>query len=126
MKILKETLIERLRSRLAPAHAVKMIYTLQRATRQSGIDYMAVKEASEMVERYKNEAKLAIRELRRWETRKAPGSVAGSADKSALEGRILKNMARQNAAHYLDARREYHDLVALALLKYQTAPSNQN
>jgi hypothetical protein len=122
MKILKETLIERLRSRLAPAHAVKMIYTLQRATRHSGIDYMAVKEASEMVERYKNDAKLAIRQLRRWETRKAPGS----ADKSALEGRILKNMARQNAAHYLDARREYHDLVALALLKYQTAPSNQN
>ncbi len=118
MKILKETLIERLRSRLAPAHAVKMIYTLQRATRQSGIDYMAVKEASEMVERYKSETKLAIRQLRRWESRKAPESLA--------EGRILKTIARQNAAHYLDARREYHDLVALALMKYHAAPSNQN
>lgn len=123
MKILKETLFERIRNRFAPASAVRIIAALQRATRNGHIDYLAVKEASEMVERYKLEAKISIRQWRRWQTRRA---IRDMSDALRLqEGRLLLQSARATTSLYLDARRDFLDLVDLALKEVRQAPANQ-
>lgn len=112
MKILKETFFDRIRNRMAPPHAVKTIATLQKM-KGTGIDYLAVKEASEMVERYKLEAKLSIRQFRAWQLRR-PSHAIGEPHHTE-QGRILLHSARASAALYLDARRDYLELVAIAL-----------
>lgn len=112
MKILKETMFERIRNRMAPANAVRVVAALQKL-KGAGIDYLAVKEASEMVARYKLEVRIAIRQYRRWQLCR-PLHVIGEPHHSQ-QGRILLQSARASAALYLDARRDYLDLVNLAL-----------
>lgn len=121
MKILKETWIDRIRNRLAPPHAVKVIARLTRAAHRREMDYMLIKEASEYVERYKLEARLSMKALRSFETRRAVADLIGPLREQ--EGRILRSDAVAKAALYLDARREYHDLVNLAMGRLLT-PAN--
>lgn len=123
MKLLQETLFERIRNRMAPANAVKVITALQRVS-GGGVDYLAVKEASEMVERYKLEARIAIRQYRKWQLRGASHIL--TAPHHAQHGRILLQAARDSAALYLDAHRDYLDLVSLALMKIKTTRTPAN
>lgn len=113
MKILKETLFERIRNRMAPANAVRTIAALQRATNTGDIEYMAVKEASEMLARYKLEAQIAIRTFRSWQTRTAVKAVLEPLKDQ--EGRILQQHARNAVSLYADAKRDYSDLWQLAM-----------
>ena len=110
---MKETLFERIKNRFSRENAVEIITELQRAKSQQTIDYMAVKEASEMVDRYKLHAKLAIRAYRRWKTR----MVLRQINRATLdqEGRLLREAARNASSLYLDARRDYIDLQTMAL-----------
>ena len=113
MKIPKETLFERIRNRLGPANAVKTILTLQKAGYRAEIAYMAVKEASELVDRYKLEARSAIRHLRVWEATEAVRLMM--APSRQQHGQMLARQARAASALYLDARRDYMDLVELSI-----------
>lgn len=122
MKILKETLFERIRNRMAPANAVKVITALQRATHREEIDFMATKEASEMVERYGLETRMAIRDFRRWQTRQVTREMRQPIFEQ--EGRFLKAAARAKASLYLDAKRDYLDLVDLSMSMYGDNPAN--
>jgi hypothetical protein len=130
MKILKATLLERLRHSLAPAHAVTVIATLQRTRHPGHVDYLAVKEASEMVERYKLEARIAIRQWRSWQNRHSKANVgterrgAGSASRQA-EGRLILQSARSATALYLDARHSFQELVSFALMTIAQVPANR-
>ena len=121
-KLLKETFFERIQNRFSRENAVEIITELQRAKAQDTIDYMAVKEASEMVERYKLHAKLAIRAYRRWRTRMAMRQLhRATLDQ---EGRLLREAARSASSLYLDARRDWRDLQAMAIAEFQDEPAN--
>ena len=113
MKLMRETIIERIRNRMAPANAVRVITSLNRARRAGGVDYMVFKEASEMVERYKLEARHAIRAVRRLQLRVAMHDF----NRPTLEheGRLLIANARASIALYRDARRDLNDLLAVAM-----------
>lgn len=123
MKMIQETLFERIRNRMAPANAVRVIADLQRATRMGGVDYMMFREASEMVERYKLEARHAIKAVRRYQCRQAMHEF--SKPTHLHEGRLLITHARATIALYRDARRDLADLFALALAtKTRTTRAN--
>lgn len=122
MKILKETLFERIRNRLAPDHAVKIIARLQRTSFRKEMCYGAVKEASELLERYRVEARLSIRSLRMWESSEAM-RAAMQPTRDAY-GRMLAQQARAATSLYLDARRDYLDLVSLSIARCQGKPAN--
>ena len=123
MKILKETLLERIRNRFAPANAVRIITDLHRATRAGVIDYMVFREASEMVDRYKLEARHAIKAVRRFQLRMAAREI--NRPTLEQEGRILISQARATIALYRDARNDLNDLLALALAsKSRHRPAN--
>jgi hypothetical protein len=113
MKILRETLFERIRNRMAPANAVRTIAALQRAAIAGDIEYMAVKEASEMLARYKLEAQIAIRTFRSYQARAAVKAVLEPLKDQ--EGRILQQHARNAVSLYADAKRDYTDLWQLAM-----------
>ena len=126
MKILKETFFERLRSRMGPASAIKAIAQVQRAARREQIDYMTIKEASEIVQHYKLQARCAIRSYRRWTDRQATSSILE--DLVAEKGRLLRDTARSQTSLYQKAKRDYLELVDLALKPYRDAdfqPANQ-
>ena len=126
MKILKETFFERLRSRMGPASAIKAIAQVQRAARQEQIDYMTIKEASEIVQHYKLQARCAIRSYRRWTDRQATSSILE--DLVAEKGRLLRDTARSQTSLYQKAKRDYLELVDLALKPYGDAdfqPANR-
>ena len=116
MNILKETLIERIRNRLAPPNAVKVIKTLQRFDKNRDIEMMAAKEASEMVDRYKMEARMAIRIFRQHQTRLALRDLSRSV--LDQETRLLESAARAKCSLYLDAKRDYHDLMTMMIGRY--------
>ena len=113
MKLLKETLFDRIRNRLAPPNAVKVIKNLKRASGRAELSYMEIKEASQYVERYKIEAKAAMKAWRSWNTRAAVSELVGAL--RLQEGRILRSDAVAKASLYLDAQRDYRDLVNLAM-----------
>lgn len=119
MKILGETLFERIQNRPAPANAVRVIKTLERAAARREIDYMTVKEASELIDRYKLEARIAIRAYRKWTTRNVVTEMLTPLNDH--QGRILHKYARASAALYIDAMRDYRDLLRLASLPYRDA-----
>jgi len=119
MKILEQTFFERLRNRMAPKNAVAVIALLQRAAANETIDYMAMKEASELVERYRLEARVAIRQYRRWQTRRAVAEALEPL--TSQEGRIALGNARAAASLYIDAMRDYRDLHRLAMAPYEPA-----
>lgn len=117
MKILKETLFERIRNRMAPANAVHVIKTLERAAARQEIDYMTIKEASEMMQRHKLEARSAIRAYRRWSARSAVTLLLSPL--KDRQQRVMLQYARDAASLYLDAMRDYRDLCRLAMLPYR-------
>jgi hypothetical protein len=118
MKILKETLVERIRNRLNPPHAVKIIAGLQRAAFREEIAYMAAKEASELVAHYRREARTAIRCYRLWQNR---GCVRAMLQPTVdQEGRTLLADARAKASLYIDALRDYRDLIELSVSHYHS------
>ena len=108
----RETFFDRIRNRLAPPNAVRVIADLARCSHNGDLDYMDVKEASDYVERYKLEARDAIIQWRKWKARIAVSAVLEPL--KAQEGRILRNNAAAKACLYFDARRDFADLVGLA------------
>ena len=90
-------------NRLAPPNAVKVIKNLKRASGRAELSYMEIKEASQYVERYKIEAKAAMKAWRSWNTRAAVSELVGAL--RMQEGRILRSDAVAKASLYLDAQR---------------------
>lgn len=117
MKILKETLAERIRNRFAPPHAVKIIADLQRADFSEDVAYMAAKEASELLAHYRREARTAIRCYRLWQHRQSVRALLQPTVDQ--EGRTLLADARAKASLYIDAMRDYRDLIALSVSHYE-------
>ena len=137
MKILKETFFERIQNRMMPENAIRVITRLQKASANRTIDYMDLKEASEMLARYRTEARIAIRTYRRWQSRqKSAALLAPLQDQqgriwenrqliaeilephTSEEGRILLQQARAQATLYLNASCDYRDLFELAMRPY--------
>ena len=137
MKILKETFFERIQNRMMPENAIRVITRLQKASANRTIDYMDLKEASEMLARYRTEARIAIRTYRRWQSRqKSAALLAPLKDQqgriwenrqliaeilephTSEEGRILLQQARAQATLYLNASCDYRDLFELAMRPY--------
>lgn len=123
MKILRESLWDRLINRLPANDAQRIARVLKRAGCQEEIDYMAVKAMSELVEAYQAEARLALRSYRRWRVRQDIQQLAAVV--RDREGEILRRDAREKAGLYLDARRDYDDLIALAMKRYER-PANDD
>ena|SRR5688572_4551027 len=113
MKILKETFFERLRNRLGPGNAIKTLRVLRRASQKGSFDYMVIKEASELLDRYRLEARVSIHVFRNWQVRRAVSDTL--APLKDQEGRILLESARASASLYLDAARDYRDLYRMAM-----------
>ena len=122
MKVMKETLFERIRNRFEPAEAAEIIEALLRATEREEIGHRSVVEASEMVERIKLEARCAIRAYRVWRTHQVVREMHRATYDQ--EGRYLRDAARNLSSLYLDVRRDYQDLVALSIAKHQDEPAN--
>lgn len=118
MKMLRETFFERLCNRLGPRTALKVMANLHRA-RRSGIDYMVVKEASELLERYRHEMRSAVRSYRQWQACEAVTQALSPL--RAQEGRQLQAHARALTHLVLDARRDYKDLCELAIARCERA-----
>lgn len=116
MKVLKENLWDRLVNRLPANDAMHVRRVLKRAGCREEIDYMAVKELSELVDAYQCQARMAIRDYRRWRVRENVQRM--TAVVRAREGAILRQNAREIAGLYLDARRDYNDLIDVAMQKY--------
>ncbi len=111
---------------MGPVNGVKVIAQLQRATSRNGIDYMAVKEASELVQHYKLQARMAIRTYRSFTTLQTTSAILERL--VVKKGRLLRDAARAQTSLYQNAKRDYHELVGLALMPYRDAdfqPANQ-
>jgi len=119
MKVIKETLWQRLVNRLPANDAARVKRILKRAGACEEIDYMTVKALSEMVESYQLRARTAIRDYRRWRAREGVQHLAAAG--RAREGAVLRHMARESAGLYLDVRRDYNDLIDLAMQRYSPA-----
>lgn len=143
MKILKETLFERIQNRMMPENAIRVIARLQKASANRTIDYMDLKEASEMLARYRTEARIAIRTYRRWQSRQRSAQMLGPLKDqqgrvwenrqliaevlephATEEGRILLQQARAQASLYLNASCDYRDLFEMAMKPYVIASND--
>ncbi len=113
MKLPTETFFERIRNRLSPAEANDAIRQLKKAAGRAEVSYMAVKEASELLDRMRMEARSAIRHYRVWQADQTVKRVLAASH--ADHGRILHDQARIKASLYLDAMRNYRDLVRLSI-----------
>jgi hypothetical protein len=113
MKILKETFFDKLQNWLPPAEARQAIKAFQRAKHRLDIDYMTVKEMSELVERYRMNAKLACRAVKEWEVREA---VRRMQEVYRLREReFLLTHARNAVSIYRDAKQDYLDFHEIAM-----------
>jgi hypothetical protein len=113
MRILKETFFDRLQNRLAPGEARRAIKAFQRAKHRLDIDYMTVKEMSELVERYRMNAQLACRAVKEWEVRE---SVRRMQEVYRLREReFLHSHARNAVSIYRDAKQDYLDFHEMAM-----------
>ena len=119
MKILKENMWEKLFNRLPANDARRVSRVLKRAGCVAMPDYMDVKAMSELVETYREKAWKALSDYRRWEIQE--GAHALSASARRREGELLRRRALENAGLYWDARRDYKDLVDIAMRPYQPA-----
>lgn len=141
MKILRETFFERIQNRMMPENAIRVITRLQKASANRTIDYMDLKEASEMLARYRTEARIAIRTYRRWQSRRRSAEMLAPLQQgrawenrqliaevlephTSEEGRILLQQARAQASLYLNAYRDYRDLFELAMKPYVIASND--
>ena len=113
MKLYKETLFDRLRNRLPTSEARKAIRALKKAKYRLNIDYMTVKEMSELVHRYRSSARVACNAVREWQVRDAVQRMDAAFRARELE--LLRAQARDAIALYQDAKRDYIDIHRLAM-----------
>lgn len=113
MKVLKETFFERLRNRLPQAEAKRAIKAFKRAKHRLDIDYMMVKELSELMERYRMNAQLACRSLKEWEVRQAVRKMEDAY--YVRERQNLYIQAREAVSIYKDVKQDYLDFCEIAL-----------
>jgi hypothetical protein len=117
MKLRNETLWEKLYNRLPANDAAKAARVLARSGCDGAVDYMSVKALSKLVETYRASTRAAIRNYRRWCV--AESLCKFSAAVRAREGDLLRQYAMDQAALYLDTRRDYRDLVEIAMRPYR-------
>lgn len=113
MKIRKETLFDRLRNRLPASEARQAIRAFRHAKKRLEIDYMTVKELSELTERYRTAARLACNAVREWSVREAVFKM--DAVYRQREHELLQAQARDAIALYQDVKRDYIEIRKLAL-----------
>lgn len=118
MKSIRESFWDRLYNRL-PANDAAIARRVLGRTVDQPIDYMTIKALSELVDAYKGSARAAIRAYRKWCLIESVHKV-GAATRQR-EGEILRKAALDQAALYLDARRDYRDLFKLAMRSYEPA-----
>lgn len=121
MVMQKETLWDKVQNRFPVDEAEQLRRALKKSGSMEDIDYMAIKALSELVDFYKIEARIEMRNYRRWKARESAHLLASALRRQ--EGDILRRNAQDKVALYLDARRDYQDLVALAISAYQN-PAN--
>ena len=117
MKILKETIWERLMNRLPANDARRVSRVLKRAGCVATPDYLDVKAMSELVEDYRHKTWKALTDFRRWQIQE--GARALSASVRQREGELLRKRAVECASLYWDARRDYNDLMDIAMRPYR-------
>lgn len=113
MKILKETLYDRLRNRLPSGDARKAIKALKHARHRLHIDYMTVKELSELTEHYRTLARTACNAVREWEVRDAVQKMDQAFRERERE--LLRAQAFDAIALYNDVKRDYIEIRELAM-----------
>lgn len=113
MKIYKETLYERLRNRLPQSDARKAIRALRHARNRLHIDYMTVKELSELTEHYRTLARTACNAVREWELRDAVQKMDQAFRERERD--LLRAQALDAIALYQDVKRDYIELRNLAM-----------
>ena len=119
MKIIKETMWDRLFNRLPANDARKVTRVLKRAGCVATPDYLDVKAMSELVERYRDKTTRALEEFRRWQIQEGAQAMATVVRKR--EGELLRKRAMECASLYWDARRDYRDIVDIAMRPYMAA-----
>lgn len=123
MKILKETLWDKLANRLPANDARREARVLKRAGCLATPDYLDVKAMSEVMEDCREKTWEALKDYRRWQLQESARHL--SATVRQREGELLKQRALDCAGLYWDARRDYADLIELALRPYK-AMANDN
>lgn len=113
----KENLVERIQNRLALSEAGKILTVMERASGSQIFHHMAAMQTAQLVSHYKTEAQAAIRQYRVWQYRDAIHSMQRPLHEQ--EGRHLLEAARAAATLYLDARRDYIDIISLATAEQQ-------
>lgn len=117
MKISKENLWDRLLNRLPANDALRDTRVLKRAGCVTTPDYLDVKAMSELVETYRDRAWKALGDYRRWEIEQSARRLSATARRR--EGELLRRRALDCASLHRDARRDYHDLVEIAMRPYR-------
>jgi hypothetical protein len=110
--MIREKLIDRIWNRLSERDAADVIAALERARGDEIFDHMSARLGGEIVKRYGQDARGAIREYRVWRYRDALSKLTKALHDR--EGEMLRARARNAASLYLDARRDQRDLTALA------------
>jgi len=116
MKYPKETLFERIQNRMKASEARKSIKALRHARYRLDIDYMTVKELSELEERYRQNARLAINALREWDVRDAYQKIDLAFRRR--ERHLLEGQAKEAVSLWMDARRDYRELRDFAMVQW--------
>lgn len=123
MKLPKESLFDRFRNRLSPANANRAIKALRHARKRLEVDFFVVKEMSELEERYRKKAKLAINALREWEVREAVKYMNDVYRQRERD--VLKTQAHDAVYLWSDIRRDHREIRDLAIA-YYSKPANDD
>lgn len=110
--MIRENLIDRIWSRLSGRDIADVIAALERARGDVIFDHTSARHGGEIVTRYRQDARGAIREYRVLRYRDALSKLTKALHDR--EGDMLRERARNAASLYLDARRDQRDLTALA------------
>jgi hypothetical protein len=113
---LKENLHERIRNRFNVGQADAIIAMLKMAGSNRDSSQDAVRDASWLVNRYRVQARAAIRNYREWQAEKAGSEILQALRDQ--EGRVLLGHARAMSSLYLDALRDHRDLISLSVSQY--------
>ena len=119
MKLPRESLWDRLINRLPANDALRAIKAMNHAKHRLNVDYMVVKEMSELMEHYRIHAQVSINALREWDVRDAVQKM--NKVYRLRERGFLEAQARSAVSLWLDARRDYRDLRNLAMNYYTPA-----
>lgn len=117
MKIIKETLWDRLMNRLPANDAQRDMRVLKRAGCVATPDYLDVKAMSELVEEYRGRTLKALDDYRRWELQESAQRLSATARRR--EGELLRRRVFECASLYRDVRTDYADLVEIAMRPYR-------